>query len=37
MRPGAGVYSLALPLLFVTVGAAGFSHMRRMKGTRKAG
>jgi hypothetical protein len=36
MRPGAGVYSLALPLLFVTVGAAGFSHMRRMKGVPKA-
>ena len=30
MRPGAGVYSLALPLLFVTIGAAGFSHMRRV-------
>jgi hypothetical protein len=28
-RPGFGVYSLVLPLLFVTVGAAGFSHMRR--------
>jgi hypothetical protein len=24
------VYSLALPLIFVTVGAAGFSHMRRV-------
>ena len=30
LRPGAGVYSLALPLLFVTIGAAGFSHMRRV-------
>jgi hypothetical protein len=29
-RPGAGVYSLALPLLFVTIGAMGFSHMRRV-------
>jgi len=29
MRPGAGVYSLVLPLVFVTIGAAGFSHMRR--------
>jgi hypothetical protein len=29
MRPGLGVYSLVLPLIFVTVGAAGFSHMRR--------
>jgi hypothetical protein len=29
-RPGAGVYSLALPLIFVTIGAAGFSHMRRV-------
>ena len=29
MRPGVGVYSLVLPLIFVTVGAAGFSHMRR--------
>jgi hypothetical protein len=28
-RPGAGVYSLALPLIFVTAGAFGFSHMRR--------
>lgn len=28
-RPGAGVYSLVLPLVFVTIGAAGFSHMRR--------
>jgi hypothetical protein len=28
-RPGAGVYSLALPLVFVTAGAFGFSHMRR--------
>jgi hypothetical protein len=24
------VYSLALPLVFVTIGAAGFSHMRRV-------
>jgi hypothetical protein len=30
MRPGAGIYSLALPLVFVTIGAAGFSHMRRV-------
>ncbi len=30
MRPGAGVYSLALPLIFVTAGAFGFSHMRRV-------
>ena len=30
LRPGAGVYSLVLPLLFVTVGAMGFSHMRRV-------
>ena len=29
LRPGLGVYSLVLPLIFVTVGAAGFSHMRR--------
>jgi len=29
-RPGAGVYSLALPLIFVIIGAAGFSHMRRV-------
>jgi hypothetical protein len=28
--PGSGIYSLALPLLFVTVGAIGFSHMRRV-------
>jgi hypothetical protein len=28
-RPGAGVYSLALPLVFVIAGAFGFSHMRR--------
>jgi hypothetical protein len=28
-RPGLGLYSLVLPLIFVTVGAAGFSHMRR--------
>jgi len=28
-RPGAGIYSLALPLIFVTAGATGFSHMRR--------
>lgn len=27
--PGTGVYSLLLPLLFVTAGAFGFSHMRR--------
>jgi len=30
LRPGAGVYSLVLPLVFVTIGAAGFSHMRRV-------
>jgi len=30
LRPGAGLYSLLLPLLFVTIGAAGFSHMRRV-------
>jgi hypothetical protein len=30
VRPGAGMYSLVLPLIFVTVGAAGFSHMRRV-------
>jgi len=29
LRPGSGIYSLVLPLIFVTVGAAGFSHMRR--------
>jgi hypothetical protein len=28
--PGAGIYSLALPLVFVTAGAMGFSHMRRV-------
>ncbi len=37
MRPGAGVYSLALPLLFVTIGAAGFSHMRRVMHAPKSG
>jgi hypothetical protein len=30
LEPGAGVYSLVLPLIFVTVGAMGFSHMRRV-------
>jgi MFS family permease len=30
LRPGLGIYSLVLPLIFVTVGAAGFSHMRRV-------
>jgi hypothetical protein len=30
LRPGAGIYSLVLPLVFVTIGAAGFSHMRRV-------
>jgi MFS family permease len=30
LSPGSGVYSLVLPLLFVTVGAMGFSHMRRV-------
>jgi hypothetical protein len=29
LRPGTGIYSLVLPLIFVTVGAVGFSHMRR--------
>lgn len=29
LRPGTGIYSLVLPLIFVTAGAAGFSHMRR--------
>jgi hypothetical protein len=29
-RPGLGLYSLVLPLIFVTLGAAGFSHMRRV-------
>jgi hypothetical protein len=30
LRPGLGLYSLLLPLVFVTAGAAGFSHMRRV-------
>ncbi|HLA73406.1 MAG TPA: MFS transporter [Steroidobacteraceae bacterium] len=30
LRPGFGLYSLVLPLAFVTAGAAGFSHMRRV-------
>jgi hypothetical protein len=30
IRPGSGVYSLVLPLLLVTAGAMGFSHMRRV-------
>ena len=30
LRPGLGLYSLVLPLVFVTAGAAGFSHMRRV-------
>jgi hypothetical protein len=30
LRPGSGVYSLVLPLVFVTAGAVGFSHMRRV-------
>jgi hypothetical protein len=30
LEPGTGVYSLVLPLIFVTVGAMGFSHMRRV-------
>jgi hypothetical protein len=30
LEPGAGVYSLVLPLIFVTAGALGFSHMRRV-------
>jgi hypothetical protein len=29
LRPGIGMYSLVLPLAFVTAGALGFSHMRR--------
>ncbi len=29
LRQGIGVYSLVLPLAFVTAGAMGFSHMRR--------
>ena len=29
LRLGSGIYSLVLPLIFVTVGAAGFSYMRR--------
>jgi hypothetical protein len=29
-RAGLGLYSLVLPLVFVTIGAAGFSHMRRV-------
>ncbi len=36
LRPGSGMYSLVLPLVFVTIGALGFSHMRRVmerKGT----
>jgi hypothetical protein len=30
LRPGAGIYSLVLPLVLVTAGAMGFSHMRRV-------
>jgi hypothetical protein len=30
IRPGSGIYSLALPLVLVTAGAMGFSHMRRV-------
>jgi len=30
LEPGAGLYSLVLPLIFVTIGALGFSHMRRV-------
>jgi hypothetical protein len=30
LRPGLGLYSLLLPLVFVIAGAAGFSHMRRV-------
>jgi hypothetical protein len=29
LRPGSGLYSLCLPLVLVTTGAFGFSHMRR--------
>jgi hypothetical protein len=29
LRPGSGMYSLLLPVAFVTAGAMGFSHMRR--------
>ena len=30
LRPGSGIYSLVLPLVLVTAGAMGFSHMRRV-------
>jgi MFS family permease len=30
LRPGAGLFSLVLPVVFITVGALGFSHMRRV-------
>jgi MFS family permease len=33
LRPGSGIFSLVLPLLFVTAGAMGFSHMRRVMRT----
>jgi MFS transporter len=29
LRPGAGLFSLVLPVVFITIGALGFSHMRR--------
>ena len=28
-RPGTGMFSLVLPVVFITAGALGFSHMRR--------
>ena len=36
LEPGAGIYSLVLPLVFVTAGALGFSHMRRVMRAGKA-
>jgi MFS family permease len=30
LRPGAGIFSLVLPVVFITIGALGFSHMRRV-------
>jgi hypothetical protein len=29
LRPGAGLFSLVLPVMFIIIGALGFSHMRR--------
>jgi Major Facilitator Superfamily len=37
LRPGAGIYSLVLPLIFVTAGAMGFSHMRRVMRAQESG